>query len=130
MWLCICAFIAYVTYLYILFIVTTISSYLPVCLSVGWVIFSNFLLIPDLNFILNLIQNVSFLFQQHGLTPLHVAVHYGHEDVAMELMDNKASPYAKAKVFSIMKTHVHKTILKENTCNILLTWTLNVNPSL
>lgn len=35
---------------------------------------------------------------QNGLTPLHVAAHYDHQEVALLLLEKGASPHATAKV--------------------------------
>lgn len=37
---------------------------------------------------------------QNGLTPLHVAAHYDHQEVAVLLLERGASPHATAKVRS------------------------------
>jgi len=34
---------------------------------------------------------------QNGVTPLHVASHYDHQNVALLLLDKGASPHAMAK---------------------------------
>lgn len=34
---------------------------------------------------------------QNGVTPLHVASHYDHQNVALLLLDKGASPHATAK---------------------------------
>ena len=34
---------------------------------------------------------------QNGVTPLHVASHYDHQNVALLLLDKGASPHASAK---------------------------------
>lgn len=36
-------------------------------------------------------------FNQNGVTPLHVASHYDHQNVALLLLDKGASPHAMAK---------------------------------
>jgi len=38
---------------------------------------------------------ISYL--QNGVTPLHVASHYDHQNVALLLLDKGASPHAMAK---------------------------------
>ena len=38
---------------------------------------------------------------KNGLTPLHVATHYNHVNVALLLLNNKASPHSVAKVSMI-----------------------------
>lgn len=42
---------------------------------------------------------------KNGLTPLHVATHYNHVNVAQLLLENKADPHASAKV-SLILIHV------------------------
>lgn len=40
---------------------------------------------------------ILFFFHQNGVTPLHVASHYDHQNVALLLLDKGASPHAMAK---------------------------------
>lgn len=35
---------------------------------------------------------------KNGLTPLHVATHYNHVNIAQLLLENRANPHASAKV--------------------------------
>jgi ankyrin len=39
----------------------------------------------------------AFLMLQNGVTPLHVASHYDHQNMALLLLDKGASPHATAK---------------------------------
>ena len=44
---------------------------------------------------MNPLMSVFFIFL--GVTPLHVAAHYDHQNVALLLLDKGASPHASAK---------------------------------
>lgn len=44
------------------------------------------------------LDSLSLSLSQDGLTPLHVAVHYDNQQVALLLLDKGASPQSAAKV--------------------------------
>jgi ankyrin repeat protein len=46
---------------------------------------------------------------KNNLTPLHVAVHCNHSDVAMLLLDHGASPHVAAKVSLRFPSHLAKS---------------------
>ena len=47
-------------------------------------------------------QNVIFPFLlQNGLTPLHIAAHYGHVDITELLLNRGADTDARARVYSL-----------------------------
>lgn len=46
-------------------------------------------------------QNITFPFLlQNGLTPLHIAAHYGHVDITELLLNRGADTDARARVYS------------------------------
>ena len=52
------------------------------------------------NYFRQLNSNFCFLFPQNGLTPLHIAAHYGHVDIAELLLMRSADTDARARVSS------------------------------
>ena len=55
--------------------------------------------------------------KQNGLTPLHVAAHYNHVNIALLLLDHGASPHAAAKVrklFNMYYTWLKDIITQED----------------
>ena len=50
------------------------------------------------NYFGQLNSNFCFLFPQNGLTPLHIAAHYGHVDIAELLLMRSADTDARARV--------------------------------
>lgn len=63
-----------------------------VFLFFSWLYFNFLLLTCQRNFSLTLLCTL-----QNGVTPLHVASHYDHQNVALLLLDKGASPHATAK---------------------------------
>ena len=49
-----------------------------------------------------------FSSHQNGLTPLHIAAHYGHVDIAQLLLDRNADTDARARVSSLDHPTLHK----------------------
>lgn len=54
---------------------------------------------------------------QNGVTPLHVASHYDHQNVALLLLDKGASPHAMAKNGH---TPLHIAARKNQVNNIII----------